>query len=268
MKTAPTFSALALTGALALTISSCLDNDEEITVRPNGSVTVQISARGKAKDLADGYPVPLEGPWVAENDATREWIRLLGADTGSAAVRGNLDALKGRSALLPDDKDIELRVTAPFPSVKDLPRFLAPESNAFRTPHLERSTDLRPAKKAGRSACTPAGQPRASDTEREVSTFEKELRETVRASFDRALQSVGTPTAARNAMRGELEWLFTAHDHTDDLGDDTLRFVVHMPGRVVSGNYDEADQGTASWKFGGDTIRDRDRVLRVVSVVE
>jgi hypothetical protein len=383
MRTAPTLFSLPifwLPGALvlALTVAGCLESDEELTVRPDGSVAVQISAKGKAKDLADGYSVPLDGPWTAENDATREWIRFLGSDTGSAAVRANLEGRKGRSALLPDDKDIELRVSAQFPSVKELPRFLAPESEAFRTAYLERATDLSVEKKGGRTVYTlertyrgrtfdrfdpasrmkerlskelfakiekqqpltegeraqfataavdamrraavntaseavasiythgdaalalstsskvvetirsevervvtleridrilvgvfpPAGQPKSGDPDKEVANLERELRETLRTSFERALQSAGTPTAARNAMRGELEWLFTAHDHTDDLGDDTIHLVVHMPGRVVSGNYDEADEGTATWKFGGDTIRDRDRVLRVVSVVE
>jgi hypothetical protein len=69
-------------------------------------------------------------------------------------------------------------------------------------------------------------------------------------------------------MRGELEWLFTAHDHTDDLGDDTFHLRVRMPGTIVGGDYDAVEDGVAAWEFEGSTLRDRDRVLRVVSVVE
>ena len=69
-------------------------------------------------------------------------------------------------------------------------------------------------------------------------------------------------------MRGELEWLFTAYDHTTDIGDESFQVVVHMPGTIVAGNCDEVGGGTATWKLGGEMLRENDRVLRVVSVVE
>jgi hypothetical protein len=372
MRTAPALF------ALALGLAGCLENDEEITVRPDGSVSVEIAAKGKMKDLSDGYPVPLDGPWSPQTDATREWLRLVGPDTGSAPVRANAEALGGRSALLPADQDVELRVRAEFASVRDLPRFFAPASEAFRSAYLERASELRVEKKGARTVYTfertyrgraferfdtesrmkkvvpkklfaklekdeplgdgereqvaaaavdamrgvsvdtagealgsiyvqgdaslpiadaakildavrgeiervvtreridrilagafpVAGQAKSEDSEREIASLERDVREALRSSFERAIAVAGVAGPARNALRGELEWLFTAHDHTGDLGDDSFQVVVHLPGTIVGGNADEAGGGTATWKFDGEGLRDRDRVLRAVSVVE
>ena len=56
MRTAPALF------ALALTLCACLENDEEITVRPDGSVAVFVSAKGSTEDLADGYSTDLPPP--------------------------------------------------------------------------------------------------------------------------------------------------------------------------------------------------------------
>src|SRR5262249_25517787 len=66
--------------------------------------------------------------------------------------------------------------------------------------------------------CPPAGRPKDEHADAEVDRLQKEVREAVRASFARALDAESISPATRNAMRGELEWLFTARDHTDDLG--------------------------------------------------
>jgi hypothetical protein len=369
------FPALPL---LAIVLSACVENAEEITIRPDGSVAVEIKAKGKPADLADGYAVPLHAPWTAENAATLEWLRVLGGDTGSASVRSNLAALGEANKIIRPKDDLELHVRADFPSVEDLPHWLAPESEPFRTAYLERASDLRVERKGGRTVYVfertyrgrtfertdamsrmkgtldkklyekvegdaqltdeersqvvdsaleamqhvavafasdallplytqgdaslspqaaervlgsvreaiarvvvrerleriiagvlpPKGQAKSDEAEADLGRLDKEVRETLRASFAQALETERMPGATRNALRGGLEWLFTARDHTEDLGDESFALLVHLPGTIVGGNYDEIDGGAAAWKLDGKTLRDRDRVLRVVSVVE
>lgn len=44
--------------------SESMQNREEITVWPDGSLHVVVRAEGPQADLADGYPVPLGAPWT------------------------------------------------------------------------------------------------------------------------------------------------------------------------------------------------------------
>lgn len=60
--------------AFALLLPACRETEEEITVRPDGSLHVELQAKGNVEDLADGYPIPLGGPWEARNDETRAWL--------------------------------------------------------------------------------------------------------------------------------------------------------------------------------------------------
>ena len=41
-----------------------------------------------------------------------------------------------------------------------------------------------------------------------------------------------------------------------------------MPGTIVAGNHDVAENGAARWRFSGQDLTRGDRVLRVVSVLE
>lgn len=363
---------------LTLALSSCLEHEEEITVRPDGSVAVAIRAKGKPEDLGDGYAVPLEAPWVAENPQTLEWIRVLGSDTGSASVRANLASLAGKSGTIHPGEDVDLAVRAQFASAKDLPRFFAPESEPFRTAYLERATDLRVERKGGRTVyvlertyrgrthartdatslmrrdlddatfakledearltefertqvvdaalkamrqipetfasdallaiytqgdaalspqalprilgsvraavadvitrealeCVaaalfpPEGKPDTDVAGAELERIDRATRAALRSSFAMAIEAEGAPLATRNALRGELEWLLTARDHTEDLGDESFQLRVRMPGTIVGGNFDGVEDGAATWKIDGKDMRDRDHALRVVSVVE
>lgn len=371
--------------ALAVCASSCLENEEEITVREDGSVSVRMSAKGKPEDLADGYPIPLDSPWIGDSDATSMWVRAVGGDTGSAGVRESLGRLAAGSSKINPDEDFTLAVRADFSSVNDIPRWIAPQAEPYRTAYLERSADLRVETKSGRrvysferifharnfdrfsfwksvelripkelkekldridhddsveltpkerdqlidvmtatlidtsipyaessllsvftagdASLDPRSVERVLQSVREalsdvvrrermaaivdkvlsestsdgandetfvhdVERLESESRDTLRASLDAALTRDGVPLATRNAIRGQLEWKFTAFDHTTDLGDEGFTVTVHMPGIVVGGNFDERNGASVVWNFDGEGLNDRDRVLRVVSVLD
>jgi hypothetical protein len=107
-----------------------------------------------------------------------------------------------------------------------------------------------------------------ADAGEEVEQLEKDIRATLRTALAGALEREGLPLAARNAALGQLEWLLAASDQTADLGDEQLVVRVRMPGVVVGGNFDAKEEGAAVWRIAGMDLRDRTRVLRVVSVVE
>lgn len=146
---------LRITASLALiALAACVENEEEITIRPDGSASVRVAAKGKADDLADGYGVPLAAPWTATNDETLEWMRVLGQDTGSAAVRANLARLDASHGAITSDREMKLEARADFASVKDWPRWFAPESEVYRNAYLERSASLTVESKSGHKIYT------------------------------------------------------------------------------------------------------------------
>lgn len=118
-----------LLALLACTSTACLENEEELAIRPDGSVTVRMSAKSKQEtDLADGYPLPFDGAWRAANAATREWLATNRAQSPAPNDRND---------------ELELTVEASFASVRELPRFTAPESEPYQSSYLERTSDLR-----------------------------------------------------------------------------------------------------------------------------
>jgi hypothetical protein len=364
--------------ALAICLSACLDNEEDISIRTDGSASVRLSAEGDAKDLADGYPLPLAAPWVADGAQTLDWIRLVGPDTGSAATRENL-ARSGRGPIDTTHK-VRLQVRADLPSVTSLPRWCAPESEIYRTAYLERTASLAIESKSGHRVFTferayrsreferldlfgqikkhapedlitrlthgdvlaeherkqlseiasralvdtsaafardalgsvytagdaslpaatiaavraevRAGLERVAGAERvretidaelprdptdprvdesspaSGKTLERDVRAALRSTLNAAMESARVPVATQNAIRGELEWRLTAYDASCDLADETFKVTVHMPGTIVAGNYDALAGDAASWEFKGSDLQDRERVMRVVSIVE
>lgn len=376
---------LLLSCVASLCLSACVENDEEIAIHANGSASVHLSAKGKPEDLSDGYPIPLHGPWIPEGKDTATWLRFIGPDTGSALTRANLAAIDEVAAGIDRNKDLRLDVRAEFASVRDMPNFLAPAAEPYRTAYLERGTNLSVDTKSGRrvftfertyrarrfervslwdalehgmpgdlkkkveaiddndkearldvadraqlvdfllSTLVSTSMPHAEDALASIYTagdagldprsvpviqdgvrqalaqvvtrervarlvedwsartsgedtdddivaaiarIEVESREALRTSLDAALTREDVPLATRNAIRGQLEWNFTAYDHTTDLGDEDFRLTVEMPGIVVGGNFDEREDSRVHWKFDGEALRDRDRVLRVVSVLD
>ncbi len=131
----------ALLACCAL-FSACLENEEEIEVRPDGSVKVTVRAKGNPDDLADGYPVPLELGWAALSPDTERWLLEVGADTGSAYVQERIGEIEWPVPPGESHPQPSLAVERTFASVEEWPRWLAPETEPYRTAYLERSATL------------------------------------------------------------------------------------------------------------------------------
>ena len=121
---------------------ACLENEESIEVRPNGSVRVTLRAKGDVEDLTQGHALPLHGPWQPVDQGTRTWVEVFGAATGGAEVRARFDAGAWSEMGDPDEEEVELSVQAEFPSVSDLPTFLSPAGEPYRDALLARDTNL------------------------------------------------------------------------------------------------------------------------------
>jgi hypothetical protein len=119
----------AVATALALSLAGCLEIEETVEVRADGSARVTVSAEGDAPDLTDGFPVPTWGPWRAADDATLAWL-----------------------AGEPLAQDAEgVSVTADFASIADLPASWAPPPEPYRSAYLQRTTDLQVLSKGART---------------------------------------------------------------------------------------------------------------------
>jgi hypothetical protein len=146
-------AAYALSVAALLALGGCLENDEDVVVHPDGSLDVRMSAKGSADDLADGYALPLDGPWRALDETTLAWIAKLGPDTGSAQTRERL-AAGAWDVPKSSDSDTRLTVSAHFASAAQLPRFIAPAREPYRSAYLERDTQLSIEHKGARDVYT------------------------------------------------------------------------------------------------------------------
>ncbi len=111
-------------------------------------------------------------------------------------------------------------------------------------------------------------QPSHLKGENPFEELEEEMRARLREQLTSSLDSAGLPLKVRNAVLERLERHLTDMGHTDDLGDESFKIKVRMPGTIVGGNYDSVDGATASFSFQGEDLRDRDVRLQVVSVVD
>jgi hypothetical protein len=344
--------------ALALSLSACLEIEETVEVRADGSVSVSVRAKGDPEDLAAGFPLPTWGAWRAADDVTLAW-------------------LAGQP--LPQDAEA-VRVTADFGSVADLPRWWAPPTEPYRSAYLERTTELQVLRRGTRTVyvftrrigarrfrdlspaaridagldedlraaleaqenLTPQQWERAVGVVREAyreaclsqaraalvgiyvegdaalplaahgralarveqavggAITEERLRrlysllhnasaapekprveippeldldlaarEALRSALPAALAQAGVAEAVRNAVLERLEWGFTSLDQTTDLGDEGLLLRLHLPGRIVEGNFADLDEdGAAVFAVQGQDLHEREVVWRAVSVVE
>ncbi len=365
---------------IAVWAAACTENEETIVVRADGSASVRLDVRATDGDLADGYAVPLDGPWMPRNPATHAWLSLIGPDTGSAAARAAY-------ALLPDDapifatgkekRGVELAVEAEFASVAALPSTYAPRADPYRDAFLQRSTALTARSEGGRrvyvferrwaprswarydigsnlglsadldrrlrendhltfderaqvteaavnavrrsmlafgedaigaiylrgpadlsvegrdrvlaalaeagrrtvtgervraildAVLPPAGTAAGQDVDALVTGFERATRDALRDALARGLEAEGLGAAGVAFARTELERLFTAYDHTNDLNDETFKLRVRMPGRIVHATGADGFEGdTVHLEFKGEDLHDREVVLRAVSVLE
>ena len=142
MKTMKTVKIAPALLAACLLSSACLENEESIEVRPDGSVQVGITASGDVEDLTRGYSLPLHAPWQALDSVTRAWKTLFGPGTGGPEVRARYEAGVWDEVKTPTESEVTLRSAAHFGSVADIPRFLVPEDEPYRTAFLERKTSL------------------------------------------------------------------------------------------------------------------------------
>jgi len=375
--------------APTLLLAGCTENEESIQVRPDGTILVEVTAGADGpQDLADGYPVPLHGPFAAANDGAHAWLAAVGPHTGdpgdgSGAIRER--AMAARARLASREDRIELSSRARFASVEDWPEWYAPEADPYRTAYLRRSAALRvdrhDARRVyvfertyhGRSHWTSVwdtiteempdeleeklsdvddlgeltdeewrqllqsiaegfgdmtdrflrdalagiytrgsaelplashqsilarvredvdaklSKPRLqalldevrawdeaeeqgtrrSGDEHPLPAFEQTMRDTMRRGLERALEEEDVRQPVRFAVLERIEWSFTALDHTSDLGDESFRVVVAMPGTIVAGDFDELDsEGRAVFRFDGGRLRQGDVRMRVVSVLE
>jgi hypothetical protein len=144
MSSKPALATLPL-ALLLLCTSACLENEETVEVRADGSVRVTLRVAGDPPDLAGGYNLPLSAPWAPANENALAWSRRLGADTGSASVVERAATMRWEAefSLEKGDPDnLELSATADLASVNDWPRFTAPGDEPYRSAYLERSASL------------------------------------------------------------------------------------------------------------------------------
>lgn len=134
--------------ALPLLCAACLENDEEITVRPDGSLHVVVHAKGDAPDLAGGYPVPTGWPWAAVDADTRLWLAEIGPDTGGPRARASVEA--GRAGELWKD-DVTLATEATFRDAADWPERAAPADAPYADAYSRRSARLDVRRVGGRT---------------------------------------------------------------------------------------------------------------------
>ncbi|MEW6074415.1 MAG: hypothetical protein AB1726_17705 [Planctomycetota bacterium] len=135
--------------ALALALSACLENEEEIAVHPDGSLTVRVAAKGDRADLSNGYPVPLDRGWRIAGEDTALWLQRVGGDTGSAEVQARAAAAEWPAGNPADglpggdeEPEIRLAVERDFASAAAMPEWWAPPAEPYRTAYLHRTTRL------------------------------------------------------------------------------------------------------------------------------
>jgi len=125
-----------LAAALALAfLPACLENEEELTIRADGSCSVRIKAKGDAQDFAQGYPLPAGAEWKIERADVPEYLSWVRRGMRSEELAARLPQEK--------DKELEFELTGEFASVRQLPKYCAPANDPYRTAYLARTTELR-----------------------------------------------------------------------------------------------------------------------------
>jgi hypothetical protein len=135
---------------LLLVLTACLENEEEITVHPDGSLTVRVAAEGDASDFTQGFPLPTAPGFAPIGDATASWLARVGPLSGGSAARERLDTGAWIDASGAPIEKGRLGVEGHFASAAELPATFAPESEPHATAFLERSTSLDVQEKGGR----------------------------------------------------------------------------------------------------------------------
>jgi hypothetical protein len=105
--------------------------------------------------------------------------------------------------------------------------------------------------------------------ERNEEAIQRELRalqDGISQRMEAKLKSVPNYSGRRLAsFMQAYDWHRRFFDVTEDLGDDSFEIAVTMPGEIIGSNAAATNGATATWKFNGDAIRDRDLELMVSS---
>lgn len=92
------------------------------------------------------------------------------------------------------------------------------------------------------------------------------LQDTISQRMEAKLKSVPSYSGRRLAsFLQAYDWQRRFFEVTEDLGDDSFEIAVTMPGEIIGSNAAATNGATATWKFNGDAIRDRDLELMVSS---
>jgi len=184
-----------------LGLGACLENEEEIVVHPDGSVTVREAAKGDRADLANGYPVPLDAGWTLVGEDAERWLQLVGADTGSATVQRRVGEVAWPEDGEGDEYQPRLVVERRFDSVADLPEWFAPAAEPYRTAFLRRTARLDVRRANGRTVYV---------FERTFHDRGQGPRDALTASGDDLPQDLREKLEAKEPITGD-EWLFIEH---------------------------------------------------------
>lgn len=127
---------LPILAALAcFLLPACLENEEDLTIRPDGSCSVRVRAKGQSQDFAEGYPIPSGEEWKVVHADLPDYLVDLRTQMSSDDLRVWLPKEK--------DKELEFELAAEFASVAALPRTNAPLTDSYSTAYLARTSELR-----------------------------------------------------------------------------------------------------------------------------
>jgi hypothetical protein len=127
---------LPIAAALVLAfLPACLENEEQLTVRPDGSCSVRVKAKGEAPDFAEGYPIPTGLEWKVERADVPEYLGWVRTGMKSEELRSRLPQDK--------QKNLEFELAGEFASVRQLPKYYASGLDPYRTAYLARATELK-----------------------------------------------------------------------------------------------------------------------------
>jgi hypothetical protein len=216
--------------ALLLPLAACLEIEEEVEVRADGSASVTVRAKGDQPDLDEGFPVPTWGAWRGADATTLAW-------------------LSGEP--LPEDSD-GVTLQADFASVAELPGFFAPPGEPYRSAYLRRTSELQVLRKGARSVYVftrTLGARRQADwsaSARIDAGLDDDLREALEAERDltpeqweRAVTVVrrAYSDASRSIVRAALSGVYTLGDASLPLG--AFERVLARVDRDVAGTITE-----------------------------
>ena len=118
-------------------------------MRADGSVHIQIAAKGEAVDLADGYPLPLGSAWKPASPATETWMQAVRSGTDRNVQEEHL-TLKGWPSKV-RAKENRLVVEREFARVEDIPASFADPKDPYAEAFSRRTASLEIIERGGKT---------------------------------------------------------------------------------------------------------------------